>query len=87
MRGSTIDISGNRKATPPQRVKTDTADGTDQANGTNRPAARSKGSQQRETGKAIGASGTPAKPPPPVPRKSRQPASGGDSQTGDGGSE
>jgi YidC/Oxa1 family membrane protein insertase len=87
MRGSTIDISGNRKATPPQRVKTGDANGTDEANGTNRPAARSKGSQQRTTGKAIGASGTPGKPPPPVPRKSRQPASGGGNQTGDGGSE
>ncbi len=87
MRGSTIDISGNRKATPPQRVKASDANGDAGTNGTNRPAARSKGSQQRASGKAIGTSGTPGKQPPPVPRKSRQPAPGnGGGRTGDGGS-
>lgn len=59
--GSTLSISGNRPATPPQRAKTN---GTD---GANRPGARNKGGQSQTSGMAESA----AKAPPPVPRKSK----------------
>ncbi len=69
--GSTINISGNRSSTPPQRVKTDGADESNGSNGANRPGARNKGGPARTTSKAIGTTDTPGKTPPPVPRKSK----------------
>jgi YidC/Oxa1 family membrane protein insertase len=87
LRGSTHNISANRIPTPPQRVKASDMEDRDEGDGANRPAARSKGSQPRVSGKSIGTSGTPGKPPP-VPRKSRQPAAGtSGNRTGDGGSD
>lgn len=88
-RGSNLDISGNRTPTPPQRVKQSSAattNGASGANGTNRPAARSRGNSTRATGKGIGAPERGVKSPPPVPRKSRQSAPDRGGQTGDGGS-
>jgi len=86
LRGSTINISGNRPSTPPQRAK---ADGGNGANGTTRPGVRNKGAQSRSSAKAIGTSDASSKMPPPAPRKSKTVRPAPDSigeQTGSGGS-
>lgn len=84
-KGSTINISGQR-ATPPQRApRPGTTNGT---NGTNRAAARRRGTQPPSTAKAIGAQETPANTAPPVPRRSKSVRPAPDStgeQAGGGG--
>ncbi|MCA1668470.1 MAG: YidC/Oxa1 family membrane protein insertase [Thermomicrobia bacterium] len=87
-KGSTVNISDNRPATPSQRAKTD---GTNGANGANRPGARNKGVQSRTGNKAIGMTdaSSVSKLPPPAPRKSKTARPTPDSigeQTGSGGS-
>ncbi|MHB8646611.1 MAG: YidC/Oxa1 family membrane protein insertase [Thermomicrobiales bacterium] len=86
LKGSTINISGNRPSTPPQRAKTEDANG---ANGTTRPGVRNKGAQSRSNARGIGTSDAASKMPPPAPRKSKTVRPAPDSigeQTGSGGS-
>lgn len=87
--GSNLDISGNRKATPPQRAaKSDGTNGASGTNGMNRAAARRRGVQPSSTAKAIGAQETPPKTSPPVPRRSKSVRPAPDStgeQAGGGG--
>jgi len=90
--GSTLNISGSRASTPPQRAKADGTNGTNGASGAdgvNRPGARNKGVQSRTTNKAIGTADASSKMPPPAPRKSKVVRPAPDSigeQTGSGGS-
>ena len=93
--GSTLNISGSRASTPPQRAKADGTNGTNGANGANgadganRPGARNKGGPSRTTNKAIGTADASSKMPPPAPRKSKAVRPAPDSigeQTGSGGS-
>ncbi len=88
VKGSTLPISGNRQATPPQRApKADATNGTNGTNGTNR-AARRRGGQPPSSARAIGAQESTAKATPPVPRRSKSVRPAPDStggQTGGGG--
>ncbi len=86
-KGGTVDISLNKKPTPPQRVKAaDSVNGTNETNGANRAAAKSKGTQQRSSGKAIGSAESVGKAPPPVPRRSKSARPAPDSSGGQSGS-
>ncbi len=89
LRNSTVNISGNRVSTPPQRAKANDTGESNGTNGVNRPGARNKGRQSRSTNKAIGSAEASGKTPPPVPRKSKSVRPASDSmgeQTGSGGS-
>ncbi len=89
LKGSTINISGNRASTPAQRAKAEGTNGASGANGANRPGARNKGGQSRTANKAIGMADGTSKMPPPAPRKSKTVRPASDSmgeQTGSGGS-
>jgi YidC/Oxa1 family membrane protein insertase len=89
LKGSTVNISGNRASTPAQRAKAEDTNGASGANGANRPGARNKGGQSRTANKAIGVADGTSKMPPPAPRKSKTVRPASDSigeQTGSGGS-